>query len=415
MALFNLNRDQQVQHEIAEHKTRTPIYNSDTPLEKIISNIGGYKWYVDYYNTMKDSNGFESTYDEDVDLPINEYTRIENMLLTVENPINTSKPEELEGSAYLDIDMIPKNGDLFTAKLMDGRLGIFILTGVEKNNYNLRDIFKISYRLNKIIDDPNDQYYVDLKAKTVRTLIYNTEYNKGSDKPLFTKEEYKLNKTAKEYMEHLIKLYNDKVIISENRFTISYRENGDLIHDPYMEDFVSKVIGVTSLDRRTTLYGMKEESKVSILDLLLKDSSKELLYTNIKMVPSSKYGTNHMLRPIMWSGINSILEITNGSIVETTSQGEPVLIPAIDTSNYIFSGDFYNILLEKSLFETTSLSTLESLVLQVVNGETYDFDTLRVLTHRLNSESRVKILYYYVPIMIFLYRYYLSKLANNYI
>ena len=416
MAIFRLDREAKEADATVAHNQNRPLYNSDVPLGAIVSQIGGYKWYTDYFNVIKGDTGFESTFDASVDQAVVEYTKINNMLITLDTPIDNTVPEEITGSGYIDIDLIPKNGDVITAKLIDGRVALYTLTGIEKNNYNLKDIYKISFKLHDIVDNYDDDIYVKLNSKVANTYYYNKEYNNGSDKALFTKKEAEDNKTAYEHIDILIKLFNKNIITPDTKFTVSYRNKDNvLVHDPYLERFILSVVGLTELERRVTTYGLADPTKYTFLDLLIKECPAELVDTHFTEVASSNYGTNHMLKPIMYAGVSKVIELSKQSITITDTNDDITTLPVISSSSYILGEGFYGKITNNTLFNTVKLSNIESLVTKSINGDSIDFIKLVEISHFLHRETDKVKLYYYIPILIFLYRYYLRQYVINYV
>ena len=415
MPIFNMEDEIKDVDNFIKQNEMDPVYNADIPLSNVIKNIGGYKWYVDYYNAISTHEDFTSDFDPGLDTPITEYVKIEGLPLIVDAPLDTSEPNNLNGSGYVDVDMKPTNGDVIVAKLMDGRLGLFDITSVSKHNYNLKDIFKIEYKLKTIVNNKQDDLYVKLEAAKAKELIYNRDSKLGSDRTLFTRRELNDHNSVVDYIGNLINLFNDKIIIPDVKYTISFIENNRIVHDPYLEDFVVKTFGVSSLIDRVTLYGARSLSNLTIFDILTDNTPPELISVLYSLEPSSKFGTSPILKSMVFSGISQVVTPNRGTIIHTDSNSSNVLLPVVNNNNYLFSSNFYEVLTNKTVFDNVDLSLIEKCLIASIKKEPIPLDNLKNIIYSLYTNNDIKILYYYIPITIYLLRYYLTTIVRSYI
>ena len=413
MALYGLNDQTDNINEVKENINKNPSYNVDTPMENIIKQISGYRWFVDYYNLVADSFDNQSTIDFSLDLAVTEYNLIKDMVLILDSPIDNDTAINIGGSGYVDSNIIPKNGDAFIAKLIDGRLGLFYLSQVSRDTYNLRDVFKVSFKLYSIINDENETDYVKLQDKVIETYYFNKDYLKTNDKKLFTSKEIIDRNKIDSLTNTLLAVYNSKIINTNVRYTISYKDNLNRItHDPYLEDFVSKIIGSTSLHRNTNMFSKKDTNRYTILDVLSENLNSKLIYKYFSINSASKLGSNPFLRPILYGGVDRVVmpEKELSSTLEPLIQDND-LYPYVSNLYYIFPEDFYLVLSGvKTIDDADTISNLEKIILNIINKETIKLVDVEDIIDDLLINGEEPELYYYIPILIYILRYY----KNNY-
>jgi hypothetical protein len=413
MALFKpgnniLQPSKEIKEEVIKEEIKKPVFESETPIRNIIKQISGHKWFVDYYNAVTTKDDFNSSLDLSTDLNITEYNLIRDAVIIVESPLENTKPENLEGSGYIDLSIIPHNGDFFIAKLMDGRLGVFQLTGAIRETYNLERMFKINYKLFTIIPSVDDPYYKEITAKVINTYYYNKDYLRTSDKPILSKEEVDTRLESEKIITNLINLINSEIITTDVRYTYSYKtKTGRIVHDPQIEDFLLRVVERNNLHPRLTTYGLKDKSKFTILDLLLKESDKNLIKIGYKKIGSHEYGVNPYFRQIFWVGINNVV-IPDDNTYDKNDEDDSNdnHIPTIKDDCYIFTQEFYDYLYGKLTNEDIELTTLEKMLLNVINDNPIDFTDINNCYNELIQRNRIKEIYYYSPLIIFLIKYY---------
>jgi len=417
MAIFTLDDQIDDSTELINDDIKTPVFNSDVIRDDILKQIAGYKWYVDYYNLIANLDDNQTTADFSVDLATTEYTAIKNMVVILDTPISTDIAVDMTGSGYINANIIPKNGDVFIAKLIDGRLGVFSLTSVNRKNYNLKDIFLIEFKLYSIITNTEDNIYLSLINKTVNNLIYNKDYLKTSDKPLFTTQEYEDRITIKKYLKVLTSFYNSKVVNKDVKNYIAYMNTkSELIYDPNVEYFVKEVIGISNLNNNINILGKRDESIYTLLDIILSDIDSIMINKYIKLVPTSDYGTNPYNNTMYWSGVRYVVNAVNikNDLIEENDVTNNNNYPFISNLYYMFDSMFYDTLLG-TLEEDTevSLTLLELIVINIIHKEPIKISDIKTVMYDLiNSDNKLE-QYYYIPILIYSLFYYNNQITYN--
>ena len=135
--------DQQVETGIVLTDTNNYnyIFESETPIENILNQLPGYKYKVTYFNKTPGNQEVYEYPDFSLDDLIVEYTKIENVTLYMESPINADELTDIEATAYIKAKLEPQPGDFFLAKLYDGRLALFVVRLTDSITYNFSRIF----------------------------------------------------------------------------------------------------------------------------------------------------------------------------------------------------------------------------------------------------------------------------------
>jgi len=411
MALFTLDNNIDTNTAMINEDIKTPAFNSDIISDNILKQISGSKWYVNYYNLISTMDTNQSTADFSLDLATTEYTVIKDMVIILDTPISTDIAVNMTGSGYINAGIIPKNGDIFISKLIDGRLGVFSLTGITRKNYNLKDIFLIEFKLYTIISSKEDEVYTKILDKTVTTLIYNKDYLKTSDKQLYTEQEYVDRTNIKKYLKTLIAYYNTKVINKNSKYSICYlTKTKELMYDPNMEYFVKDIIGTANLPDKLNIFGKKDKSIFTILDMLTDKVDKLLINQYTVKLPSSKFGINPFNSTMYWCGVKYV--ITTDSIKKTIMDHDVTnndLYPYVSSINYIFDDIFYNNLL--GIDSTIKLTKLENIVLNMIDNNPIKLVTITDIMYDLLQSNHTLEQYYFIPIIIYSLLYYNNQIT----
>ena len=178
-----------------EYRFRTPEelqtgihFNEEKSLDRMRQYVTGMQWEVDFFTQNTDYN--TPTKDPDITEHItsNNYTRICNLILYVTTPITQGAKNELSGSATINAGFLVKQGDTFIANLIGGRVGLFTITNVTAEHYNLHQVFNVDFKIFKYIDK-DVKIMNNILSKVTKTYIYNKEYGIEGTSQLLTVEE----------------------------------------------------------------------------------------------------------------------------------------------------------------------------------------------------------------------------------
>lgn len=410
------------------------IDTSVTPLQTVITQIGGYPIFIDYYSANIGRDQDVDGYNPDQNSPLQQYTRIKNVKFKLSSAMNYSMTsgnsvDVYTGDGKLAIPGItPKEGDVFVADIGQGRLGIFTVTNpLGLSQYDNR-AHQLDFKLTMMgtIDEMNS-----LDARVTRKLNYVEDFIVSGQNPLLTDESLNDLNDAQKLISTLTKQYMADAFSQENS-TLSMPGQYTACYDPYLADFVMELIGVDDhpairLVKRPNVDDFKTTSYIDILSVLLdRDASMlSMCFHEASLRPCSDYSRNKQVGSIAYSGFENVVypvqilngpdsaaadyESDTGYLGETIRNTAPHLdlpdetrlfdtIGGIDGSSksYIFNPSFYD-------GTNDDESLLTQVVRQYLEGTPVDRALLLTITRTRMTWSPID-RFYYTPILIMLLR-----------
>jgi len=407
MPIYGLKKELEAEIKEKEDRSLVPLFRSEVVDEPVRAFIQGHKWKVTYFHRLINEMVQVTEYDPNLDPTLQDYIRIDNLTLYLQEPLPEGIGDDLKGEAIIDIDFIPNPNDLFIAKLIDGKNVIFTIESVERFNYNNDNMFKISFMLYGEYENLEDPLIKKLLESTTEELIYNDEYRQTHTQPLYKKEDFVEREEIFRRIEKMVNLFQETFIIPDHEFYLTYEnEHNNIIYDPEMENFIDKVIGYSNLSVELNIVGLKSES-LSILDYLIDSNQptgriKEFCVEN----KPARFPINPYLSSLSYSCIDYILELKgSGDYKDNGIINE--LYPYLPDGRYIFRKEIYDVIKRDDEIDTENLTLFEQLVLSMILREPIEFDDLTELyenLHLLNEEH----LFYYLPILLLLHKFYVT-------
>jgi len=399
------------------------IVNSDETVEEIAQYISGSPWRVTYYAQVTALDDEITTLDVNSSDTLSQYTKINDLVITVDNPLSQDKATNLTGGAYVNAGIIPNQGDLLYATLIGGRPALLVVTEVEKNNYNLMRIYHIRYKVYMYIDsDP--AFKVALENKVIKTYFYNDNHVNDNNGPLLLKKDFNTKINLRSYERLLINEffeynYNKEYNLLVNK---SYQTK---VADISLQYFIMSIVNTSDSDiirnmmRIDNTYNTYNSNK-NIWDAILTRDESLLSYCDkfYGTTSSSTIYNDPHLRTILYTGIKHLIFTSPDKVKffsiyndedepkdniepspdDTTEPIDPTLslLPDINSSGYyVFSKAFYD-------KDTTQMSIIERLTyFYITKTNAIESDLLiKLVNDRNNWSNREK--YYYLPILIIL-------------
>lgn len=446
MSLFNDEDDAQSQPLPSFQPNKRPyrdiaIDTQFQPIGTIMTTIEGKRWVVNYYSQILNADnataGFQSGR-----LVINQqYKKIQNVELkvTVPIPVNPEfKPDNQEftvrGEANMYPGLRPNNGDLFTATLLDGRVGIFqIVTPPEQRSIYMQTTYRIEYVLRDFLDS---DYQDKLTKKTMEVYHFVQSFLDSGINPVISDAAHGDYENLIEWRNTVPLYYLTKYFNREYGTLIVPGQGRNIVYDPFLTTFVSALwshenIGpFHGMQFLTVMDGTIRNIK-TIFDILLdqKEVMLDVIETKIPVVSSLLFlndpfwgGPQYLGVPYVCFpndpnryGLNiferkpKVLTLKNGystrpKVRYTLEQYYPngTLVPYsggwnqgikdISTDDYyVFSESFYG-------RRTENLSVLETLVLETLNkGQINAGVLLNLFNDSRNWDDLNQ--FYYLPIL----------------
>lgn len=418
MAIFGINNETVEETiEQSEELRESPIYDSETPLNDVIKQISGYKWVVDYYNANTGIDDYQSLFDNLLDEAVVEYTKIKDLVLYLESPLDNTIISEVEGSAIININIIPKNGDVIVAKLPDKRFGIFILTSITRKTYNVKNIYEIGFKLYAIASSKYDPLYRKLESRVSTTLYYNRDYLLEADKPLYTETDVKEKEYLTRMFNGILTKIKTEYITPNAKKTYSFYHSKDLRYyfDSHLEDFLLHVTRLPEMN----IIGIRDKTTLTFMDMLIDDVDANLISMWMTSKSAYDYGSPnpymYHTRSLILGKVITPTSIENDEPVFTVDKRTDGIIPTLSSTSYVFQKGIYEILTGVLPISGADLTLLELLFLKTVNNETFTFEQIKFLSEYVLKLDYGCYFYYFAPLTLYLIRYYIKSKITQYV
>jgi len=311
MAVLNIEDSYEEPYVTREEVKTSVIFNSEENITSLTQYIAGGKWSVTYYNQVLGEN--TEPVMPDVEIPHSQisYYKIKDLIIHIDTPIANDDVKDISGNGTVNAGFIPFYGDAFTAKVLGGRIGLFIITEVTKKIYNNHDIFDITFKLDHFIDsDPT--LYNDLNAKVSKDYVYNKDFIKDYNAPIIIKEEYVKQIDIKKAIPEMVSYYLDN-FINDRVDTIALPTMDSVYFDQYLSDFIYRVVSqeddirLLNITRFTT--GYIDDINETIFDILVNRRNNRIprLINDLKFYLTPVPSTRPQLSNIYYAGIAFII------------------------------------------------------------------------------------------------------------
>jgi hypothetical protein len=391
----------------SELKTST-MFNKDMPLDTLASNISGMDWEVSYFLQIRGINESPKLPDINTSQTVLKYNRVSKLIIKLQSAIDQTDVNEISGEAIINAGFIPNYGDPFIATLTGGREAVFVITEVTKNNYNLHNVYKVTFKLHAFLDR-SGTFYNDLVFKTITEYVYDKDHIQDFSAPIILKAEYYEKLDLRRQPNELLNYFMDYMVNSENN-VIAAPTQSSIYIDTMLDGFLTKI---TNHDDNPEFIKLNKvninlETKDSVWDVLIKRDIS--LLKRVERDLGFKYTPNSISAPTArhasYLGINFITDKITTRLTPEFNINEDASVhdvPVIVTDKYIFSNNFYT----QNVSECTKF---ELLVLQYLRGESIDTDVLDFFLKEYPLWSREH-QYYLIPILILLVK---SSIATTY-
>lgn len=395
----------------------------------VLEYMEGSKWTVNYYNQNLGKDDSGKLLDSANPPALRPMTKVENLVLIVDSPMNENLYESMEGTAIFYAGKLrPYVGDNFVVPLLNKRLAIFQITSVKLKTYVNKDIYAVSYQVFLFNNNQaTEDFLIILEQSVNRKFYFNSDFIRNRSSVLLTNEENNRYQDAIGQMAYLsrtwIQTFRD---FKTNLFLINQTCSS---MDRNLEKFFLSIIEQDDLDSspvfaNTTYspFGGRLD-RYTIFDLLLDKKHirlDDICHKAVKLTCAGGMGIDVRIGDLSILGFNCIIfpykdlkhlgeinldgchialdfEVDDESIFKNT------LLPDIvglskQAGTYLFNTNFYSA-------DRSDLSTLELLILDYI--EDRELDTVKLL-ELANSVNKFTLLekFYYLPIIYLLLKYY---------
>ena len=405
------------------------------PTNALLTHIEGSDWTVNYSSQVL-SQGSEANPQSLSQDPVHQqYSLIVGLEIKVTSALEQAQNTEdgtftVTGTATTLPGLVPMSGDMFTADVGDGRVGVFTLTSSRRMSMMRDTVHEIEYIMTDYLTAGVED---DLSSKVVETRHFNMDYLLNGEDPFLDTVDFNLEGQLKESYYRMISWYVQlfysreyKTLLvpdSQGVLTSTYDPNvlklfhliisrNDLGHGPYPT--IKQVGGDVETDTLTLWdalvkrdpdilrFAATHSRRVLASDFSIQPFFSSIAVTNIKHViwPASEL-THKEKR----GGVNrnDLLAAIPESTVLNYGSPDTVMLrePDID-SFYVFSKPFYE-------GDAEQMSQLEYMVDQYLDGDALNLSDIKDIIDALYDATPLQ-QFYYVPVMLVLIKVFVRNL-----
>lgn len=415
------------------------VDNNTTQIQSLTAYVEGLPWAVDYYaqvinesNDLKEQDvGQKSTYQQ--------YKKIINLEIRVAQALSSSQDAEnkllsIQGSGICYSCVVPNDGDMFTAKLVNGHTGIFRVSNVERKTFNLGSVYSIDYLLIAYVDVDVARFQ-DLESKVVKTYFFNKDrFIQGQDPLLIPEEQQNVLDIELSYKQ-LVRYYFKNFFNRE--FQTLIIPGQDLsIYDAFVTNFILKITETFDAYEIRHVRELPTENNFFLEQLqiwkVLYDRDPMLLPQVVRqmgMVKVSYFIAEPLFQGLRYTKIDRIVYPAYGDVTVTTGIYSEDIIPSdmdvlkeapspagdihailrnnyveekkttplikqiTEDQNYVFSQAFYD--------QSGEQTVLEALVSDYLNRRPLNQKRLVALVKSALTWGRLE-QFYYIPVLLLL-------------
>jgi len=417
MGIFGLNKDITTIITEKEDESLVPLFDSERTNAELLVTLPGSSWEVTYFHRKVTEESLITQYDPTLDVTLQELIRINKFIIKVDTPLPAGIPDDLVGTGIIDAAFIPTANDLFLTKLVDGRIGIFVITNVTRFNYNQEKIFKVEYKLYQAPSTKDDPTLIAILNATTETFVFNKDFRLNISQPLYSEDDVINRENAFKYIDKLLSQFSNLFITTDTNYFIGFKDDLYTYFDLHIENFIREVIGITSLNSKLELVDIKSEN-LSILDYTINtDNLTNRICKYNKIDNSSVLNNNPYLFALSVNGIDKIIDVTDidNTLLPIDNEIINDIFPKLNTKNYIFRDYVYSVINGEPIDNVISeLTKFEILYLKMITGNVIDISDITEVYNEIFTLPK-KEQFYFIPILIYIIKYYLITFTVKYI
>lgn len=380
--------------------TASVYENIDSPVN-VSATLDGSPWETEaYYNQHLGEDDFPRQLDIGIHPSVQSYVKINSLVIYSTDPLTPSRDEttgvtRLEGSGNMYPSVVPIVGDMFPARMIDGRLGLFVITASEPLNITNGSAHTVSYRL---FDYHNPEFQENLTRKTVRELTYNDngccegELIEGTIVPEVTST-----------LAKLVTMYYDLFYDRETQSMAYPSEDVQKDYDPFVTEFFKRIVDYELRGRNPpiTIYSCTTEEHrdkfTTIWDCMLWGDifSFHLISKQSRLVNTFAFTADRLFEAIGDSHFNRVIWPQSRTTLFETEVPD-VIDPEV---YYVFSKEFY-------MDDRVNMSPLENSVRNALVGVKPTAEDLNTYVGMVSTLTKQK-LFYFIPVLIYLFKIYM--------
>lgn len=289
--------------------------NQYHPQETILAHIEGSPWTVDYYSQVLARDSGTAGQGLGTDPNQQQYKLVSGMEIRVTSALSTSQDGETkdigsQGAATLFPFLIPNEGDMFTADLLDGRRGIFQVTKSIRLTIFREACHSIDYEL---VDFGTPERVSDLKRKVVQTTYFEKDFIYHGQNPILLGDDYENLQFLRRNYGTLITQYF-KRFYSKEYATLIMPDQLEITYDAFLVRALFKHLSTYDARELTYLRQLNcDDDQVMNADSIwtvLAERNRQLMtdaFWQVGYVAARNFTTQPVFQGIRYSGIRHVI------------------------------------------------------------------------------------------------------------
>ena len=202
----------------------------------LLAHVEGSEWTVNYYNQVMTDGSEANPQALSQDAVHQQYRLVVGMGIKVTSEISQQQNSEdgsftVTGAATTLPGLTPITGDMFTADVGDGRVGLFTITSSQRMSMLRDTVYGIEYRMTNFLTAETEH---DLSEKVVETRYFNKDYLLNGEDPFLSTSDHNLEEELTKNYYSLLEYYMQLFSSREFRTLLLPTESGELTsaYDP---------------------------------------------------------------------------------------------------------------------------------------------------------------------------------------
>lgn len=419
----------------------------------VLSHIEGSPWTVDWYSQVLGRDSAAQGQQQGTKAVHQQYHVIVGMEIRVQSELNhsqdqTSGESTYGGSSVVYPFLVPNKGDIFTAELFDGSLGIFELTSVGMLSVMREACHTVEYIM---VGMGDKERIADLLSKVIQESYFVKDFIYHGQNPILVKSDYDDLQSLQRQYYTLVRAYMHATY-SKEYATLVMPGQVEPTYDRFLVQAVHAHFDHRMQDdlKYVRLLNVEDDPVMRSMSLwdVLKYRERDIFnscFTKIGWVDSSTFTKHPIFEGIRWSGIKRVFypmdplervdnepwtgEKAIGSSFATMDTSvksrhwaklkkqlaTELSVPEQDITDEqmykamgikpLFQDDYY--IFSKAFYDNDKAqgaqSILEATVNKFIDRKAISFSEIRWLADRCHYWSPCEV-YFYLPVLIILIR-----------
>ena len=330
------------------------LHGSSTDIHNVTQYVEGMPYEVTYFSRISDKDTELNMPDISIAPAVQQYNKINKLIIKLQGGLPTELSDgSMTGEAIINSGFIPQRGDPFFMQMLDGKVGIFVITLATKRVYNARDIYHVEFSLHAF-KDVDLNVYNDIVNKAVRDYTYDKDYVKNNSAPIIIHKQYMdkkyLDTAYYKVLDNYLNMFKDN---NTNllRLPTTFNVYSDLLLANFLHKIVDNVDN-SKLDSMVRVDDSRNEGKYTIWDaVLFKDTHilstclRDVGYVKTASIAGYESRTPYHLGVDYTTGDLTGITPPNYTVVGDVITRNSTTYPSIRGSSvnkYILTDDFYN-------------------------------------------------------------------------